>query len=147
MDVWSYAENQWVINTHATSVGNCGEFALLAKDRSEVGDQTYWTDLFRKGIDGLLYATSLDAMWYVGAHDPNELRYGIKRGGPRSYHSYMVTAWVPRIMSQAALLVPDRLAPLIALERRMMQARYLADEPAVLKQGEAAIAAAEAARP
>jgi len=147
MDVWSYAENQWVINTHTTSVGNVGELALLAKDRGEAADVAYWTDLFRKGIDGLLYATGLDAMWYVGAHDPNELRYGIKRGGPRGYHGYMVTAWVPRIMQQAAILAPDKLPPLIALERRMMQAKYLANEPGMVKAGEAAIAAAEAALP
>lgn len=145
MDVWSYATNQWVINTHTTSVGNVGELALLAKDRGQDADLVYWTDLFRKGIDGLLYATSLDAMWYVGAHDPNELRYGIVRGGPRGYHSYMVSAWVPRIMHQAVTLAPDKLPPLVALQRRMMQAKYLADEPQTIKLGETAIAEAEAA--
>lgn len=130
LPIWD--ESPWIINTHATSVGNAGQFWLLANERGEPADAQWWAEVFRRGVDGLLYALGQAWMWYGDAHDPNELRYGGKRGGPRSYHGYMLTAWMPEIIRTALLMDNYRVDELLAYYNRMMQARYLADDPKTL---------------
>jgi len=128
MDLPLWAENPWVINTHATSVGVAGQFHLLARERHEDSDALWWADVFRRGVDGLLYALSQDWMWYADTHDANELRYGRSRGGPRDYHGYMVTAWMPEVIRTAIALDNYRLDDLVAAYRRMTRARYLEND-------------------
>ena len=128
-------ENLWVINTHATSVGVAGQFRTLAVEVGDDADAQWWGEVFQRGVDGLLYALEQDWMWYADEHDANELRYAAKRGGPRGYHGYMITAWMPEVIRSAIALDGYRVDDLVRFYRRMMQARYLEGNDTVLKQG------------
>ena len=75
-------EPGFVINTHTTAVGNAGELMRIARGLGKQHDYAWWRGVFRKGVDGLLWDLSFDDAWYVGAHDPNEVRYGRRCGGP-----------------------------------------------------------------
>jgi hypothetical protein len=133
MDLPIWPENQWVINTHATSVGVAGQFCWLAWETDHMEDATWWSEVFKRGVDGLLYAFGQDWMWYGDAHDENELRYAGKRGGPRSYHTYMMTAWLPEVIRSAVTMKNYRVDELVAYERRLMKAKFLEDDSSSLK--------------
>ncbi|MGQ9733033.1 MAG: hypothetical protein ACUVX8_17380 [Candidatus Zipacnadales bacterium] len=127
MDLPLWDENLWIINTHTTSLGVVGQFIALAQDMGEDQDAQWWAEIFRGGVEGLLYALEQDWMWYADAHDPNELRYAARRGGPRSYHSYMLTAWMPQVIRTAIALDNYRVDELVSYYKRMMQAKFLQD--------------------
>jgi hypothetical protein len=128
MDLPLWPESPFIINTHATSLGVAGQFRLLALDRNAADDADWWGEVFRQGVDGLLYALGQDWMWHVDGHDPNELRYGKTEGGPASYHGYMVTAWMPEVIRSAVALDSYRVDELVGYYRRMTQARFLATD-------------------
>jgi len=136
MDLPIWPENQWVINTHATSVGVAGQFCWLAWETDHMDDAHWWSEVFKRGVDGLLYALGQDWMWYAEAHDENELRYAGKRGGPRGYHTYMMTAWLPEIIRSAITMQNYRLDELIEYERRLMKAKFLQNDESKLKFAE-----------
>lgn len=136
MDLPIWPENQWVINTHATSVGVAGQFCWLAWETDHTEDAQWWSEVFRRGVDGLLYAFGQDWMWYAEAHDENELRYAGKRGGPRGYHTYMMTAWLPEVIRSAIAMGNYRVDELVACERRLMKAKFLQDDSASLELAE-----------
>ena len=133
MDLPIWDENPWVINTHTTSLGVAGQFRLLAQEMHQDADAQWWGEVFKRGVDGLLYALGQDWMWYADAHDPNELRYAAKLGGPRGYHSYMVTAWMPDVIRSAIALDNYRVDELVTYYQRMMKAKYLEGDEEVLK--------------
>jgi hypothetical protein len=133
MNLPLWPENPWIINTHTTSVIVAGEFWQLARERGDEADAQWWGDVFRRGVDGLLYALGQDWMWYGDAQDANELRYGAKQGGPRSYHSYMVSAWMPQVMRTAMAMDNYKVDALVGHYRRMVQARFLETDQATLR--------------
>ena len=118
---------RWVINTHATSVGNVGDFALMARELGKQEDCEYWRRIFERGVDGLVYAWEQADMW--ADHDSNEVRYARPPdGGPRGYHKYMVTAWTPKVVRMAMDLGDYRLADLVRFWKRMASAAYTTDK-------------------
>ena len=121
--IWT--QNQWVINTHATSVGVAGEFALLAQETGHPEDEAWWEGVFKRGVDGLLYAMGQEWMWYGDEHDKDELRYARLQGGRRDYHSYMATAWLPAIIRPAIEFGDYRVDELLAYQQRLMQAKFM----------------------
>jgi len=133
MNLPLWQENPWVINTHTTSVNVAGEFRQLAREMGEEADANWWEQVFQRGVDGLLYALGQDWMWYGDAHDANELRYAARQGGPRSYHSFMVSAWMPRVIRTAQAMDNYKVDPLVAYYRRIMQAQFLQSDEATLK--------------
>jgi len=121
--------NPWIINTHATSVNNVALFIELAKDMNRNADATYWTSIFRRGLEGLFYATDQDWMWLD--KNPNELKYGRHWNGPSSYHKFMVTAWLPEMLKHTKRLAPDLYPRLLRLFRRCAQAKMLLSDPSL----------------
>jgi hypothetical protein len=132
MDLPLWPENPFVVNTHATSVAVAGEFSRLAQETGHPEDATWWADVFRRGVDGLLYALGQDWMWFGADHDENELRYARIGGGPRSYHTYMMTAWLPAVIRLAMEIDDYRTDDLLRYEHRLMLAKYLEQEPEAL---------------
>lgn len=117
---------RWVLNTHATSVGNAGEFALMAREMGKPDDYKFWQMMFERGVDGLVYAWERPDMWADWDH--NEVLYALPPdGGPRGYHKYMVTAWTPRIVRCSMQMGNYRLADLVNYWRRMASAEYTKD--------------------
>ena len=120
-------KRRWVINTQATSVGNVGDFALMARELGREKDREYWQRIFERGVDGLIYAWEQADMWTD--YDPNEVRYARPPdGGPRGYHKYMVTAWTPKIVRVAMELGDYRLGDLLRYWRRMASAAYTTEK-------------------
>ncbi len=135
---------RWVINTHTTSVGNVGNFALLARDMGRDADYAFWRGLFRRGVDGLLYVLGRKDMWTD--YDPNELRYALPPdGGPRGYHRYMVTCWMRNVAALDMEMGDYRLRELVDYWKRMARARYVraADRASISKALAAAAARLE----
>ncbi len=134
----------WIINTHATNLGNVGELALLARKLGRAADFDWWRRLFVAGLDGLDYAVSQDWMWTP--EDPNELRYARAFGGPRSYHFFMLLVWVPHLARLSVELAPERTRGLLALMDRLMVARFIAEDEGTMATARVRRAEVEAAR-
>jgi hypothetical protein len=116
-------QRRWVINTHVTSCGNVGEFARIARDLGKDEDARIWTDIFKRGIDGLLWVLSQRDMWTEW--DENEVRYAKAGGGPRGYHRYMVSAWLRETVALDMDIAGDyRLAELVTFWKRLASASY-----------------------
>jgi hypothetical protein len=131
-------KNLFIINTQTTSLGNVGEFALMAREMGQPRDEAWWTEVFRKGVDGTLWAMAQDFMWTPW--DKNEVVYGGKSGGPQGYARYMVSAWLPQVLHlDVELGLEHRLDELLALQRRMMQARYVQADPETVRYGQEAL--------
>ncbi len=138
MDQPADRATEYVINTHTTSIGNVAHMAQLARVLGLTEPEAYWTEMFRKGIDGLLYA--MNERWMWTSWDENEVLYGGKREGPRSYHQYMVSAWMPEVLrSNVELGIEYRLDELLAMEERMMQAKYTQENAKTLDLGQATL--------
>ena len=117
---------RWVINTHTTSVGIAGDFALMARDMGKADDHEYWKRIFERGVDALIWAWEQPDMWTD--FDPNEVRYARPPdGGPRGYHRYMVTAWTPKVVQLSMAMGDYRLAELVHYWKRMASAEYTKD--------------------
>ncbi len=129
MDLPLWPENPFIINTHTTSTAVAGEFWRLAQETKHGEDAARWEQMFKRGVDGLLYALGQDWMWFKGAHDENELRYGKTEGGPRYYHTYMVTPWLPQVIRLSTEMGNYKTDELVGYERRLMQAKYLDEDP------------------
>jgi hypothetical protein len=143
LDLPISAELDWIINTHTTNLGNVGEFALLAKKMGQDDDYRWWQQLFRAGLDGLDYAIRQDWMWHQ--RDVNELRYAKdSEEGPRDYHYFMLTAWVPRVAVLSLELAHDHTEMLLALERRLLEAEFLRQDPTKFEQSKRSMAELEA---
>lgn len=137
LDIPLSTPHEWIINTHATTIANIGNFALLARQRDRPEDEAYWTDLFRRGLLGMDYAVEQRWMWH--ADDPNEIGYS-KTGGPAEYHVYMLVAWLPDILEAASQIAPETMPPLFELMRRMMKAEFLADRQDVVDRAKKKLA-------
>lgn len=128
-------ENLFIVNTHTTSLGNAGEFALMAREMHRPADEAWWSEIFTRGIDGLLWATAQDFMWTEW--DPNEVVYGGRSGGPQGYARYMVSEWLPHVMRlDVELGLEHRLDELLALQHRMMQAKYVQASAETMRYGQ-----------
>ncbi len=116
-------QTRYVINSHTTSVGNVGHLAMLARVMGQTEAEAYWTKMFEKGIDGLLYAMGEPWMWQEW--DENEVAYAGAGGGKRGYSLYMVSSWMPTVLKvNVELGVEHRLDELVAMQKRMMKAEY-----------------------
>lgn len=119
-------QRRWVINTHATSVGNVGDFALLARDLGKEDDYRYWRRLFERGVDALIWVWEQPDMW--ADYDPNEVLYARPPdGGPRGYHLHMVTSWTPKVVQLSLEMDQYRLAEIVKYWKRMASAAYTTD--------------------
>jgi len=133
MDLPLWPENPFIIDAHATSVTVAGEFCRLAQETRHQEDAEWWARTFKRGVDGLSYALGQDWMWYGAAHDENELRYSKTSDGPQVYPTRMMTAWLPAVIRLALTIDNYRADELLAYERRLMQAKYLQEDPAAVK--------------
>lgn len=113
----------YVLNTHMTSVGSAGELMLLSRDMGAQEDFAAWRELFERGVDGLLWALGDERAWEE--YDRNVLRYGLVTGGPRGYHVYAVSDWLPRVMRIAREVDDYRLDELIAYHERLLAAEFM----------------------
>jgi len=119
--------NPWIVNTHATSINNVALFAELAKDMNRADDVTYWSSIFRRGVQGLLYATDQDWIWLK--RDQNELKYGLHWNGPSTYHKFMVIAWLPEMLEHTQRLHPDLYPRVLQLFYRCTKAKMFRSDP------------------
>lgn len=127
----------YVLNTHMTSVGNAGELMLLSRDLGETEDFAAWRELFDRGVEGLLWALADERAWED--YDPNVLRYGLRVGGPRGYHVYAASEWMPRILRIAKEMGNPRLPELMACQERLLAADFMAEHPRPRENGRRAL--------
>ena len=88
-------------------------------------DVAYWKRLFERGVDGTIWTCAQPDMWTEW--DANEVRYGRNAGGPRSYHRYMVSCWLLKVVDLSVELGGYRLAELLDVWQRMASADYTTD--------------------
>lgn len=127
----------YVLNTQMTSVGNVGELMLLSRDMGEEADFAAWRELFERGVDGLLWALGDERAWED--YDSNVLRYALRTGGPRSYHVYAASDWLPRVMRIAREVDAYRLEELIPYHERLLAAGFMEEHPRERQMGREAL--------
>jgi hypothetical protein len=132
---------KYILNSHATSLGNVGELMLLSRDLGQEEDFAAWREIFARGVEGLLWVLGQEEMWCGGpqGHDPNEVKYGLKEGGPQGYHLYLVSSWLPRVLRASHALGGYRLDELVHYQQRLMQARFLQGQEDILNLGREAL--------
>ncbi len=128
-----------VINTHLTSLNIAGDFLRLAVEQKNADADRFWRRTFLGGLRGLLEVVTAESAWLSDEHDENELRYAVSGGGPRSYHHYTITAWLPHLMEHSGRFAPEFMPALRSFMERLLKAKFLADNTKVQEIGRAVL--------